>query len=177
MVYRLMNERASDQEIFLTDDYILAVAVAGAAEHWLGNTQVARYHVQAVKKLLELRGGLKSVRDVTYPLGLMAVKIFVEQGFEGSWRSKEDLRNKVTSLSQWIRDVQVWNFSLSGLKLTQLDGSATIPHLTLTMNMIQHARLPTTKINVLELSPQEPHCSTTLTCHKADWAICNACSN
>jgi hypothetical protein len=107
-----MNERLSDQETSPTDAYILAVAVAGASEHRMGNTQGAQYHVRAVRKLLELRGGLESVRNVTYPLGLMVINIVIEQGVEGLWKTHNDLQGKVASLAQWIRDAQAWNFTL-----------------------------------------------------------------
>ncbi|KIW66754.1 hypothetical protein PV04_06053 [Phialophora macrospora] len=112
VVYRLMNERLTDENTPLMDDYILAVAVAAASEHRMGNAQGAQYHIRAVRKLLEWRGGLTSIRNVTYPLGLMIVNIFVEQGVDGMWKSHDALQKKVADVSQWIRDVQSWNFTL-----------------------------------------------------------------
>ncbi len=107
-----MNQRLADQSTAPTDEFILAVAVAAASELRMGNSQSARQHVTAVRKLLELRGGLRSIRHLTYPLGPMVVSHFVEQGIKGLWKSHDGLQNKLSTLSQWIRDAQTWNFTL-----------------------------------------------------------------
>jgi hypothetical protein len=127
VVYRLMNERLADENTPLRDDYILAVAVAAASEHRMGNAQGAQYHIRAVRKLLEWRGGLTSIRNVTYPLGLMIVNIFVEQGVDGIWKSHSALEKKVVDVSQWIRDVQSWNFALRRHAATTIQVSNDYP--------------------------------------------------
>ncbi|KAJ9609678.1 hypothetical protein H2200_006006 [Cladophialophora chaetospira] len=101
VIYKLMNERLTDSRSSLADDYILAVAIAEGSEHRMDNTQNARCHIIAAKRLLELRGGLRSIREIAYPWGLMIVNIFVEQGVD-------DL------------DVQAWHFTLKyGSSTTQ----------------------------------------------------------
>ena len=110
-VFKLMNERLLDPESSLKDDYILAVACAGASEHRLGNTRSAQHHVSAARNLLELRGGLQSLRHVTYPLNLMIINIFIEQGVDGLWKTQDELLSRVATLARWIRDAQAWNFS------------------------------------------------------------------
>ncbi|KIW32500.1 uncharacterized protein PV07_04039 [Cladophialophora immunda] len=112
LVYRLMNARLSEQGSSLMDDYVLAVAIAGGCEHRMGNTKSAQYHVRAARKLLELRGGTRSVRGITYPLGLMVVNVFVENGVDGLWKTHSGLQKKLKGVSQWVRDVQLWNFNL-----------------------------------------------------------------
>ena len=127
VVYRLMNERLADQKTSLADDYILAVSVAGASEHRMGNTKGAQYHLRATRKLLEMRGGLSAVRHITYPLGLMIVNTFIEQGIDGIWKTPSDLGQKVSELSQWMRDVQSWNFSLRYQAAQALQASEEYP--------------------------------------------------
>ncbi|OAP60276.1 hypothetical protein AYL99_05278 [Fonsecaea erecta] len=112
LVYRLMHARLTKQESSLMDDYVLAVAIAGGCEHRMGNAKSAQYHVRAARKLLNLRGGVQSVRRITYPLGLMVVNVFVENGVDGLWKTHSDLQKQLTRISQWLRDVQLWNFNL-----------------------------------------------------------------
>ncbi|EXJ54974.1 uncharacterized protein A1O5_12885 [Cladophialophora psammophila CBS 110553] len=112
LVYRLMNARLTEQESSLMDDYVLAVAIAGGCEHRMGNTKSAQYHVRAARKLLDLRGGIRSVRNITYPLGLMVANVFVENGVDGLWKTHSDLEKKMAGIWQWVRDVQIWNFNL-----------------------------------------------------------------
>lgn len=111
-VYKLMNDRLVDQNSSLADDYVLAVAIAGGCEHRMGNSKSAEHHVRATRELLRLRGGTKAVRDITYPLGLMVVNVFVENGVKGLWESLTDLRIKQTRLSQWVQDLQIWNHNI-----------------------------------------------------------------
>jgi hypothetical protein len=108
----MMKEGLADPEASISDQYLLAVGVAAASEHRMGNIASAGLHVQAAKRILELRGGLKAIREVTYPLGLMVVNIFVELGVDGLWKSQPELHARVTALTQWIRDAQAWNFTL-----------------------------------------------------------------
>ncbi|KIW91522.1 uncharacterized protein Z519_07488 [Cladophialophora bantiana CBS 173.52] len=112
LVYRLMNARLAEQESSLMDDYVLAVAIAGGCEHRMGNTKSAQYHVRAARKLLDLRGGIQSVRTITYPLGLMVANVFVENGVDGLWKTHSDLEKRMAGIWQWLRDVQIWNYNL-----------------------------------------------------------------
>ena len=112
LVYRLMNARLADKESSLLDDYVLAVACAGAFELRMGNTKGSEFHIRAAKRLLELRGGLHTVRDITYPLGLMVVNVFVENGVHDLWKTHEDLQRKTAGLLQWIQDLQAGNLYL-----------------------------------------------------------------
>jgi hypothetical protein len=128
LAYRLMNERLADPKQSLTDEYIMAVAGAGASELRMGNSKGAECHIQAARKLLELRGGMKALRDITYPLGLMILNVFVQNGIGSLWKTEEELREKVAEFSRWIREVQTWNFTIrdhSATNRKSRDGHST----------------------------------------------------
>lgn len=112
LVYRCMNARLAHRDTATMDDFILAVAIAGGCEHRMGNTSEAKQHVKAAKDLLELRGGIKAVRNIAYPLNLMVVNVFVENGIQGLWRSQVDLERETANLWKWLRDVQLWSYEI-----------------------------------------------------------------
>lgn len=109
--YKLMKERLNS-EASSSLDFAFTVAVAASCEIRMANAPGAEQHIGAVKKLLSLQGGSKAVRDITYPLGLMVVNILVEQGIPSLFDCREDLRAKLKSMVQRLRDYQAWNYSL-----------------------------------------------------------------
>lgn len=109
---RLMAERLKDPKSSCRDDFILATAIAAGCERRLGNIEEARRHLLATKRILNLRGGLHTVRSMPFTLGLMVVNIFVEQSMVNFFDSISVLTNKITWLKETLRAWESYNLEL-----------------------------------------------------------------
>ncbi|EXJ89177.1 hypothetical protein A1O3_02241 [Capronia epimyces CBS 606.96] len=107
--YNLMNRRLGNPETSCLDDFILAVAIAGSCERRMGNSRGADHHIAAVKKLLDLRGGHKAVREIAYPTGLMIVNILVENDIRCFFTCRAGLMLQLSDLVQKLLKIQTWN--------------------------------------------------------------------
>ena len=113
LAYKQMNARLTDEATSVMDDFLLSVAIAGACEKRMGNPAIGEQHVRAVKRLLILRGGLHTIRDIIYPVGLMIVNILVENEVQNLFETREVLERRLDELVvERLRDQQRWNYHL-----------------------------------------------------------------
>ncbi|KAJ9604819.1 hypothetical protein H2200_010934 [Cladophialophora chaetospira] len=120
-VYNLMREQLSDENTARLTPFVLSVSLAAYIENRLGNYEHARYHTRALKKLLDLWGGIKGIRDLQYPFGLMVFNILIEIGLPELY-SYQGLLRKLPQLRLKLRELQAWNYNLvstSSLKKTR----------------------------------------------------------
>lgn len=112
LAYRAMRkDLAGTDDTLPSDNSILGLAVAISAEQRLGNLKAARFHCQAVKAFLFRRNGLQTLREISYPSGIMVLNCVIGLGLPGLY-SDQDIRPKVDDLRRKVRAMQWWNESL-----------------------------------------------------------------
>jgi hypothetical protein len=110
-VYNLMKTKLADEKTAQLTPFVLSVAMAATIEKRLGNEQHARYHTRGLKKILDLRGGPKAIRDMQYPFGLMVFNILIEVGLPDLF-DYQGLLRKLPQMRLKLRDLQAWNHQL-----------------------------------------------------------------
>jgi hypothetical protein len=118
LAYKLMHKVLVDNDASNSDNFLLGLSVATSVEQTLGNLRAAQFHCQAIKKILRRRGGLETLRDISYPTGLMVLTSLVGLGLPGLY-ADQDIRPKVKGLRSKLSKMQTWNQSLWGVKSTQ----------------------------------------------------------
>ena len=107
-VYSLMKFTAVDDNSAVLDGFVFSVAVAATIEKRIGNAEHANYHIRGLKKLVDMRGGLRAIRNMQYPKDLMLLSTFVELGLPELYTYKE-LLYKLPHLRLKLQDLQTWN--------------------------------------------------------------------
>ncbi len=106
-----MKTKLSDEKTSQLTPSRLPVAMAATIEKRLGNMEHANYHTRALKKLLDLRGGPRAIRDMQYPFGLMIFNILIEIGLPELY-IYQGLLMKLPQLRLRLRELQMWNYKL-----------------------------------------------------------------
>jgi hypothetical protein len=112
LVYSLLKSRLDSELARVTDNYILSVTAVAQLEHKLGNAKSAGYHIEAARKLLELRGGFKALRHVAFPGNLEAANAFIMVGSVGLFQSWTSVQEMPCMVVQWIKKMQAWHFAV-----------------------------------------------------------------
>lgn len=118
LAYKLMHKILVENDASNSDNFLLGLSVATSVEQTLGNLNAAQFHCQAVMKILRRRGGLETLRDISYPTGLMVLTSVVGLGLPGLY-SDQDIQPKVKDLRCKLRKMQTWNQSLWHVRSTQ----------------------------------------------------------
>lgn len=112
LAYRAMRkDLARTDDALPSDTSILGLAIAISAEQRLGNLKAARFHCQAVKVLLFRRNGLQTLREISYPSGIMVLNCVIGLGLPGLY-ADQDIHPEVHDLRRKVRAMQCWNESL-----------------------------------------------------------------
>jgi hypothetical protein len=114
--YKLMQARITDQQAATTNDFVLSVGVAAAAEHRMGNTQLARSHMRGLNLLLNARGGLAALQDLHFPTYLrIVVDVVIELGLPDPF-THQVLRKKLRRLRFTLRDLWLFNVHVRSIQ-------------------------------------------------------------
>jgi hypothetical protein len=125
--YRLMQARISDQKAATTNDFVLSVGVAAAAEHRMGNTQLARAHMRGLKLLLDARGGIAALQHLHFPSYLrIVVDVVIELGLPDPF-TRQVLRKNLRCLRSTLREFCLFNVHVRTTQTSQNGGSWSLP--------------------------------------------------
>lgn len=109
--YDLMQKRVLENSAH-ADDFLLTLGLTAAIEKRIGNTKTSEYHTQALKRLMDFRGGLKTIRKMNLAAALMLTNMLIEIGIPGLYSYRglltnlEELRGKIQRLQDWNYDLR-----------------------------------------------------------------------
>lgn len=105
-----MQKRVSEDSAH-SDDFLVTLALSAAIEKRMGNLITCEYHTRALKRLMDSRGGLKTIRKMSPAIALMLTNMLIEIGIPGLY-SYHGLLTNLGELHRKIRRFQHWNYAL-----------------------------------------------------------------
>ncbi|RVX75339.1 hypothetical protein B0A52_00692 [Exophiala mesophila] len=91
--------------------FTLSLATMAAAEKRLGNVGISKIHMRAVKKIIDMHGGLNKIREIDSARAIMLVNILIEVGTP-DFQNQHSMAQALTWLQQKLRAFQAWNYWL-----------------------------------------------------------------
>lgn len=143
--YKLIRNYVADaqENAKWLEDFTVSLGTMAATEKRLGNTQIYEHHTRAVKKLVDLQGGLKTIRKMDPAMALMLVNILIEIGVPDLHRLHGPSES-VAHLQQKMRQFQAWNYwirihdtSSIAFVSSRIDSKSTAPRQSYT-NHLRH---------------------------------------
>lgn len=111
--YRLIRQSivAANEAGSGLDAFTVALATMAATEKRLGNLSISECHMRAVKKIIDMHGGLDKIREIDSARAMMLVNILIELGVP-NYHDQRILPKTLAWLQQKLREFQAWNYWL-----------------------------------------------------------------
>ncbi|KAK4191613.1 hypothetical protein QBC35DRAFT_470641 [Podospora australis] len=119
----LLRHKVSDATLAVQDGTLNSIITLASIEFGKGNLKVAQMHVDAVRRLVNMRGGLNSVRQTSPLTARMITWVSMIVVGRPVFQTRDDfgLGEGIPPIPEWQIDVTAFHHDLSELNIPEID--------------------------------------------------------